>query len=574
MKIGICQINTVVGDIDYNVNRMKRAAIEVKKKGAEIAVFPELTITGYPPKDFLLNEKFIDRNIKAAEEIGRFSSELRIPIIFGYVERTTWVGKPLCNTAVVTNPKCPSDLYAGGWKRKTLLPTYDVFDESRWFNDEFTGECGETFEGDIRETKIGDRNVRIGLSVCEDIWNDEIMGDRPIYEINPIADMVNTGVDILINISASPYQYGRKNDKIRMFSKIAYKYDIPLVYVNSVGGNDSLIFDGGSLAMNSCGSSVGDNIHYFKEWVDVLDVPLRGEVNEFKCSHSAEYVVENIGDVANALILGVNNYMRKTGFKKAVIGLSGGIDSAVTAVIAVKALGKENVTGITMPSEYSSEGSVVGSVFLAKNLGIPCYQIPIKKIVEQYKDSVYGGIFKFEGVAEENIQSRIRGNILMGFSNSEGALVLSTGNKSEMALGYCTLYGDMSGGLAVLSDVPKTMVYEIAEYLNTLSKVIPKNIIEKAPSAELRPNQKDSDSLPPYYVIDKVIELFVESQMSFEEILDRTGFDAEVIKSIIKKIVKNEYKRRQSPPGIRITSKAFTVGWDMPIAIGNAIEGM
>ena len=553
MKICLAQINPTVGAFEQNVKKICRFINTAKKKGADLIVFPEMCIVGYPPKDLLELSGFVDSNLKALEEVR--NNVTGISAIVGFVDRNAGQrGKNLYNAAAyINNKEIVSRHY------KSLLPTYDVFDEDRYFEPAHS----------ISLAKISGR--KSGISICEDAWGANIIWHGKIHHKDPVESMIRQGAEIIINISASPFTIGKQDERLKMLTSHAKKYNVPIIFVNQIGGNDDLVFDGNSLVINKKGVIV-DKALSFEE--DLLMVEFKGpdisaggskpsSVGKRTQAGADEGEIES---VYNALVLGTRDYVRKCGFKKAVIGLSGGIDSAVTAVIAARALGKGKVLGVTMPSGFSSKGSVKDSKALAKRLGIAFENIPIKSVYNAYTKTL-SGVFTglpFD-VTEENLQARIRGKILMAISNKHGYLVLTTGNKSELAVGYCTLYGDMCGGLAVISDIPKTMVYDIAEYINRRKEVIPIHTIEKPPSAELRPDQKDQDSLPPYDILDGVLKAYVEESRDIDDIIGR-GFNEALVKDIIKKVDTNEYKRKQAAPGLKVTSKAFGTGRRMPLA--------
>ena len=553
MKICLAQINPTVGAFEQNVKKICRFINTAKKKGADLIVFPEMCIVGYPPKDLLELSGFVDSNLKALEEVK--NNVTGISAIVGFVDRNVGQrGKNLYNAAAyINNKEIVSRHY------KSLLPTYDVFDEDRYFEPAHS----------ISLAKISGR--KSGISICEDAWGANIIWQGKIHHKDPVESMIRQGAEIIINISASPFTIGKQDERLKMLTSHAKKYNVPIVFVNQIGGNDDLVFDGNSLVINKKGVIV-DKALSFEE--DLLMVEFKGpdisaggskpgSVGKRTQAGAGEDEIES---VYKALVLGTRDYVRKCGFKKAVIGLSGGIDSAVTAVIAARALGKGKVLGVTMPSGFSSKGSVKDSKALAKRLGIAFENIPIKSVYNAYTrtlSDMFTGL-PFD-VTEENLQARIRGKILMAISNKYGYLVLTTGNKSELAVGYCTLYGDMCGGLAVISDIPKTMVYDIAEYINRKKEIIPIDTIEKPPSAELRPDQKDQDSLPPYDILDGVLRAYVEESKDIDDIVG-IGFNETLVKDIIKKVDTNEYKRKQAAPGLKVTSKAFGTGRRMPLA--------
>ncbi len=542
MKTALSQINPIVGDIEGNKDKIISFIKRARKEGADLAVFPEMATIGYPPMDILANKKLIDDNLQAIEDISKHSGD--IAVICGYVDYDRDNPSMLYNAAAFMNGgEIASRHY------KTLLPSYDVFDEVRFFS-----------TSDVQEP-ISFKDKLIGVTICEDIWNDVEFDSKEFiegrrYKTSPVKNLIEQDIDLMINISASPFVRGKNAAKWDMISWIARENALPIVYVNQVGGNDSLIFDGKSFYVNSDGKFAA-MAQGFSEDLLIIDD---------KASDAITPETEGIEDMRNALVLGLHDYLHKCGFKKVVLGLSGGIDSALTATLAVQALGAENVTGITMPSVYSSEGSVNDSVRLAENTGIRIETIPIDDLFTHYKESL-SKMFKGlpEDVTEENIQARIRGNLLMSASNKFGCLLLTTGNKSELAMGYCTLYGDMAGGLAVISDLPKTLVYELARHINKDREIIPRDTIEKPPSAELRENQKDEDSLPPYEILDSILEMYIEKYMSASEIID-SGYDRETVIDVLGTVDRNEYKRRQAPPGLKVTSKAFGTGRRIPIA--------
>lgn len=540
MKIALAQLNPTVGDIKNNCEKIIMYIKEAKKANMDLIVFPELSIIGYPPKDLLYNPDFLETSYSALNELILPETN-DIGVIVGIATKDKEKDYMLHNSALL--------LYNGkiiGQADKTLLPNYDVFDEQRYFEPAKSRTCFD-FKG-----------MRLAVNICEDIWNDKDFWERPRYDIDVLEEQYKLNPDIFINISASPYNLGKQELRTKMVKQISKKYKLPLIYVNQVGGNDELIFDGNSFAINSNGDRVV-NLRSFSEDIAFVDTENLDELKPL------QEIKEDISWVHDALILGLRDYFRKTGFKKAVVGLSGGIDSAVTCALAVKALGRENVLGVSMPSRYSSEGSKDDARDLAQNLGIQYRVIPIEDVFKSYIS-----IFNKDGnvlgdLAEENLQARIRGNYLMFISNREGYMVLTTGNKSEIAVGYCTLYGDMSGGLAVISDVPKTMVYELAKYINRGKIIIPLSTIEKAPSAELRPNQKDTDSLPPYEILDDILKSYIEDDKSISEII-ADGYDEDLVRDVIRKVNNAEYKRKQAAPGLKVTTKAFGVGRRMPIA--------
>ena len=536
MKIALAQFNPIVGDISGNKKKIISLIEESEKQKADIIVFPELATIGYPPMDLLENKALIKQNLDSLEEIAAKVSDTAVVI----GAATTDESGNIFNSALFISHGKIIRTY-----NKTLLPNYDVFDEERYFT------SGNSY------LPVEFKGIKIGLTVCEDIWNcedSEFTGGRK-YDIDPVSIYAEKKIDLLINISASPFVTGKIQSRREMVSSIAKKYAIEIVYVNQVGGNDSLVFDGSSFGVNKKGQITSTG-KYFEEGITYH---LFGSENQI---HFNDNLLE---EIESALICGLRDYAHKSGFNKALLGLSGGIDSALTAVIAAKALGKENVTGITMPSVFSSQGSVDDSKKLADNLGINFEIIPIKRLHESYIEDL-AHVFKNAkpDVTEENLQARIRGNLLMAYSNKFSALLLSTGNKSELSMGYCTLYGDMNGGLAVISDLPKTTVYELSKFINRNGEIIPSDTITKPPSAELRENQTDQDTLPPYDILDGIIECYIEKKMSSAEII-QNGFDKSTVEFVLKAIDRNEYKRRQAAPGLKVTGKAFGIGRRYPI---------
>jgi NAD+ synthase (glutamine-hydrolysing) len=539
----MAQLNPVVGDIEGNISRIFDALPIAAKDRADLAVFPELVITGYPPEDLLESPAFIEQVKKGIERVVDASRNYRdLGIIFGAPSPTgLHEGKPLFNTAFLVHSG--KILFK---QPKMLLPTYDVFDELRYFR---AGDAN-----DVAPFK----NERLGLSVCEDFWNEPGAWNKRLYMFDPIDMLARKGATLIVNISASPFSVGKEAVRFRLISDHATAHGLKFVFVNQVGGNDDLVFDGRSLFVDGDGRAC-TVFPSFEEVVVTID------------TNSAEpiqaYVPEDeIDTVHKALVLGTRDYVNKCGFKRVVIGLSGGIDSSVTAALAVEAVGRENVVGVAMPSPFSSNESLEDARSLADSLGIVVEVIGISDLMDAY-DAALAPAFKGtqRDVTEENVQARIRGNILMALSNKFGYLPLSTGNKSELAVGYCTLYGDMSGGLAVISDLPKTLVFELARFINKRERVIPQRVIEKAPSAELKPDQKDEDTLPPYDVLDRILERHIDRHESVDEIV-AAGFERETVSWVVDAVRKNEYKRKQAAPGLKVTSKAFGSGRRMPIA--------
>lgn len=540
MKIALAQFNPTVGDFEGNRARILEFARTAKDGGADLAVFSELCICGYPPQDLIERPSFVSRNLKELDLLAR---EIPLPSIVGFVGKAPDnTGKPVTNSAALIH--CGKILFE---QRKVLLPTYDVFDESRYFQ---PGTMQSTFV-------LGQESL--GITICEDIWNDKNFWAQRLYERDPVGEIVAQGSTILLNLSSSPYTIGKRSLRSDMLRATARNHRLPVVYVNQVGGDDSLVFDGSSVAFLPDGR-IGALAKSFEEDLVFFDSAKgTGDVRPM--------ITDEIEAVYRALILGTRDYVRKCGFRKALIGLSGGVDSSLVATIATDALGPENVVGVAMPGPYSSEGSLRDAEQLSKNLQIQFMRLPIGNTFDSYRDALKDPFARLtESVAEENLQARIRGNLLMALSNKFGWLVLSTGNKSEMAVGYCTLYGDMAGGLAVISDVPKMMVYDLARFANRERLRIPEDVFTKPPSAELRPNQTDQDSLPPYEVLDKILKGYVEDMWTPEEIATESGIPLDLVRSVARQVDRNEYKRKQAPPGLKVTSKAFSVGRRFPMA--------
>jgi len=509
--------------------------------GAELILFPELSVCGYPPRDLVERPWFVARNRETAERIAEATRG--IAVICGLVTPAeSATGKSVMNSAALLQEGKIAFLQS-----KMLLPTYDVFDEMRNFA---PAKSQQLFS-------LG--SSRVALTICEDAWNDKLFWPKRLYVVDPIEALVRAGGDLVLNISASPFWIGKRELRRDMLASIARQHKIPVAMVNQVGGNDSLLFDGSSIVLNAEGKIIAQGRSFEEDLICFDSRDLTGDLHEQTEGEEAS--------VYSALVLGTRDYIRKCGFQRAIIGLSGGIDSALTAVIAADAVGAENVIGVGMPGPYSSPGSIADARALAKNLGIRFELLSINRVVEGYRETlkeVFAGLK--EDVTEENIQSRARGTLLMALSNKFGAIVLSTGNKSELGVGYCTLYGDMVGGLAVISDVPKTLVYRLSHYVNSMRPVIPQNTLEKPPSAELRPDQKDSDSLPPYEILDVVLEDYVEDARSVERIAADHGFGIEVVRRVVRMVDRAEYKRQQAAPGIKISPKAFGYGRRFPIA--------
>ena len=549
MRIALAQINPVVGDIDGNLAKHKMFLRDAASAGAQLVVFPELSLIGYPPKDLLLKSGFIDRQREALHELATESGG--IDAVVGYAEvNQSPVGRPLHNSVALLSGGAVVDGH-----HKTLLPTYDVFDESRYF------EPGPKTQ---KNNLIRVCDVDVGISICEDLWNDERLIGRRLYHQNPIRDLHQQGAKLLVNASASPFVVGKHAFRLELFAEQVRGVNIPLAYVNQVGGNDELVFDGNSVVLAADGSILAQ-AKDFEEDLLIADVDV-GDACREGDRHRRETPATGVESMRRALVLGLRDYVTKCGFGSVVIGLSGGIDSAVTAALAVEAFGPDKVVGVALPSRYSSEGSVTDARALADSLGVRMDTVAIEPMHAAYTDAL-GGVMDVKGLTDENLQARIRGATLMAYSNNSGALLLTTGNKSELAVGYCTLYGDMCGGLAVISDVPKTDVYKLARHMNESAgrEIIPENTITKPPSAELRPDQKDIDSLPDYDDLDAILERYIEHDESVAGII-ADGYDPADVRRVIGLVDRNEYKRRQAAPGIKVTSRAFGFGRRMPIA--------
>jgi len=541
VKIALGQINPTVGDFSGNASKIVDFARRAQAAGAGLILFPELSVCGYPPRDLVERPSFVARN---RETVERIAAETRgIAVICGLVTPAdSDTGKAVMNSAAWL-----VDGKVAFIQSKMLLPTYDVFDEMRNFapakSQELFSFCGN----------------RMALTICEDAWNDKHFWRRQLYQVDPVDRLIHAGGNFVLNISASPFWIGKRELRRDMLASIARQHKVPVVLVNQVGGNDSLVFDGSSLVLNAQGEIIAQGRSFEEDLIYFDSQNLTGEIHG--------QIAGDEASVYSALVLGTRDYMHKCGFHKAIIALSGGIDSALTAVIAVDAVGPENVIGVGMPGPYSSQGSIDDARALAANLGIRFELLSINSAYEAYRgilQPVFAGLK--EDVTEENIQARARGMLLMALSNKFGAIVLSTGNKSELGVGYCTLYGDMVGGLAVISDVPKTLVYRLSEYANSRRPVIPRSTLEKPPSAELRPDQKDSDSLPPYEVLDAILDDYVEDSHPAERIAADHGFDLEVVRRVIRMVDRSEYKRQQAAPGLKISPKAFGYGRRLPIA--------
>lgn len=546
MKIGIIQMNPVIGDISGNAQIIKEGVRSLAASEPDLIVTPELSLLGYPPRDLLLQKDFITDSWRVLHDLISDLSDSP-QVLVGIAEPNTGsVGRPLFNSAVLSYKGHILQIY-----RKTLLPTYDVFDEDRYFE---PGKGPRILES---------RNGAVGISICEDIWNDRDYWKMRRYYKDPIEELVQSGVKYLINMSASPFSVGKQQIREEMLSITARKYNIPVCYINQVGGNDDLVFDGRSCVYDREGSLIARG-SAFEE--DFFTVNLDKDIGSPLILHSQRLTVE--AEVWGALVIGTRDYLRKTGFQSVVLGLSGGIDSSLVSAIAVEAIGSEHVLGILMPSPFSSKGSIEDSLKLASNLKIKTIVLEIEGVMKAYERLLKDCFSDREpDTTEENLQARIRGTLLMAISNKFGNLLLTTGNKSEISVGYCTLYGDMCGALGVIADVPKGMVYRLAHWYNATQgwDKIPRVILEKPPSAELRPDQTDQDTLPPYELLDNVLQEHTENYRTIEEIVS-LGYDEEVVRYILHLVSNAEFKRKQAPPGIKITDRAFGTGWRMPIA--------
>jgi NAD+ synthetase len=539
VKIGLAQLNTTVGDLRGNQRRILDAYRDLVARGAQLVLTPELSLTGYPPQDLVFKSRFVPQNLEVLGELHRTIGD--VPLIVGFIDVNLGPGQPFYNSAALLQRDQPIQKF-----HKSLLPTYDVFDEDRYF------EPAKS----VAPVEIG--GIKFGITICEDIWTEKYL-PRHLYGCSPVESLVAQGAQVILNLSASPFGLGKASRRAQMLGPVAEQRRTPIAYCNAVGGNDQLIFDGNSLVIDALGRVIF-KLQSFTEEVAVVDLQM-AESND-----SPPVFQSEPEELFHALVLGTRDYLHKCGFQSAVLGLSGGIDSAVTAVIAAHALGAENVLGVTMPTQYSSRGSIDDSLALAKNLGIRCHEISIQRSFETFREQfreIFAGLP--EDTTEENMQPRLRGMTLMALSNKFGSLLLTTGNKSELAVGYCTLYGDMCGGLAVISDVPKTVVYRLAEWINRDREIIPRPTIEKPPSAELKPDQRDQDTLPPYEILDPILELYVEQQLSAAEIITR-GYDEKTVRWVVRRVDLNEYKRAQAVPGLKVTSRAFGLGRKMPVA--------
>ena len=549
MKIAIAQINPTIGDLLLNAQKILEAGQQAASSGARLLLTPELSLCGYPPRDLLLNPSFVEAMGMTLQKLAQ-NLPPNLAVLVGTVEQNLEAsitgGKSLFNSmALLENGKVKQVFH------KRLLPTYDVFDERRYF------------EPGLQANYFTLDDIHIGVTICEDLWNDEDFWGKRSYTVNPLADLAILGVDLIVNLSASPYTAGKQLFRETMLRHSAVRFQQPMIYANQVGGNDDLIFDGRSFALNRQGEVICRTCGFD---TDLVVVEFDEVQRDFQLGSIAPVYESEDEEIWQALVLGVRDYARKCRFCKVVLGLSGGIDSAIVAAIATAALGKENVLGVLMPSPYSSEHSISDAVALAENLGIKTHLLPIGELMQGF-DQTLGDLFAGTefGLAEENIQSRIRGNLLMAIANKFGYLLLSTGNKSEMAVGYCTLYGDMNGGLAVIADVPKTRIYSLCQWLNRNHEIIPQNVLTKPPSAELKPGQVDQDSLPPYEILDDILQRLIHNHQSAAQIV-AAGHDPVIVDRVIQMVARAEFKRRQAPPGLKITDRAFGTGWRMPIA--------
>jgi len=571
-SIGVVQLNPIIGDLKGNAAAILTAAKSCVDRGVKLLLTPELSLCGYPPRDLLMHDRFVQDMSIALQHLAQ-SLPPEIAVLVGTVEPNpnarTSGGKPLFNSAALLQSGKIQQIF-----HKRLLPTYDVFDEDRYFE---PGSCPNFFT-----LKVEEHQIRIGVTICEDAWNDRRFWDNRLYADDPVADLAAQDVDLLVNLSASPYAVGKQKLRAAMLSHSALQHNLPLIYANQVGANDDLIFDGGSMAFDRHGDLVGCAATFQEDLMFVVydfeQKDLIPTVLFPKKHRQIEYQIDDKTEsddrvIFEALVLGVSDYVRKCGFKQAVIGLSGGVDSALVAAIAATAIGSQNVLGVLMPSPYSSDHSISDALELANNLGIGTQIIPIEPMMAAFDRSLS---ILFEGtasgIAEENLQSRIRGSLLMAIANKFGHLLLSTGNKSEMSVGYCTLYGDMNGGLAVISDLPKTRVYSLCEWINRSNIIIgeyqlkiPTHILTKPPSAELKPGQVDRDSLPPYEVLDDILAKLIDRYTAPADIV-ASGHDPAIVDRVIQLVTRAEFKRRQAPPGLKISDRAFGSGWRMPIA--------
>jgi NAD+ synthase (glutamine-hydrolysing) len=543
MRIALAQLNPTIGALNKNCARIKDVYMKAKKEKANLVIFTEMAVSGYPPKDLLLYRDFIEReNRIVSNEIAPLTAQGNPGIIIGSFQNEN---SKLYNSAFVLENGLVKSVH-----HKTLLPNYDVFDEKRYFTS-CTNRQVEMLNG-----------IPAAITICEDIWNDRDFFANPIHNLDPVELLFKQDARMLINLSASPYNLGKHRLRENLLSFLSAKYKSGIIYLNQVGGNDELVFDGCSLVYNSNGELLYRAAAFEEELFFVDSDDLNSPAGK-----TVPPANDNINTIYQALLTGLKDYVHKTGFSKVVLGLSGGIDSAVVAALAVYALGPDNVLGIMLPSPYSSEHSVEDAVRLAENLGMPYRIVPIDNPFSTYIDQLNQGMGPLGDLAEENLQARIRGNLIMHYSNREGLLALTTGNKSELAVGYCTMYGDMAGGLAVIADLPKMMVYELANHINNIcrSEQIPIRTINKPPSAELRPDQKDEDSLPPYHILDPILHCYIEENLSAQAIIEK-GYEPETVARVIYMVDRAEFKRRQAAPGLRVTTRSFGMGRRMPIA--------
>jgi NAD+ synthetase len=563
MKIAIAQLNPTIGDLTHNAQNILGAAQQAVDRGAQLLLTPELSLCGYPPRDLLLNPSFIQALGEQLQTLAQ-ALPLDLMVLVGTVETNPKAdqlgGKPLFNSVALLQRGMIQQIF-----HKRLLPTYDVFDEDRYFE---PGTEINRFSYKLANSQ----SLTIGVTICEDLWNNAEFWGKRSYQVDPIADLAAENIDLILNLSASPYIVAKQVLREKMLHHVTTHYNIPVVYANQVGGNDDLIFDGYSVALDRQGNVVARAKGFDTDLVILEFNPETQNLQAFDPPEPTPLAPCNEAEIWSALVLGVRDYARKCGFSKIVLGLSGGIDSALVATIAAAAIGPENVLAVLMPSPYSSDHSITDAVALAENLGISYQQLPIQAMMESF-DHTLTDLFagREPDVTEENLQSRIRGTLLMAIANKFGHLLLSTGNKSEMAVGYCTLYGDMDGGLAAIADVPKTQVYKLCEWINKEFRIpnsefrIPPNILSKPPSAELKPGQVDQDSLPPYDVLDDILDRLIHQHQSVEQIV-AAGFEVATVQRIWKLVMRSEFKRRQAPPGLKITDRAFGTGWRMPIA--------
>ena len=551
MKIAIAQINPLIGDLPGNARKILEMSQQAVSENVRLLLTPELSICGYPPRDLLLNPSFIEAMDKTLQKLAE-DLPANLAVLVGTVVKNSQAhisgGKNLFNSiALLENGKVQQFFH------KRLLPTYDVFDEKRYF------------EPGVEANYFILDNLKIGVTICEDLWNDEEFWGKRSYAVNPIADLANLDVDLIVNLSASPYTVGKQHLREAMLKHSVVNFQQPIIYTNQIGGNDDLVFDGRSFALNKQGEIVCRAKGFVS---DFLTVEFNSNKQDLDFGDISPVDESEDEEIWNALVLGVKDYVGKCRFSKVLLGLSGGVDSALVAAIATAALGKENVIGVLMPSPYSSEHSISDALALAANLDIQTQMLPIGELMESFDKSLDDLFTGTEfGIAEENLQSRIRGNLLMAISNKFGYLLLSTGNKSEVAVGYCTLYGDMNGGLSVIADVPKTRVYSLCKWLNShqQKEVIPENVLTKAPSAELKPGQVDQDSLPPYEILDDILDRLIHQHQSAGEIIS-AGHEPAIVDRVLQLLSRAEFKRRQAAPGLKITDRAFGTGWRMPIA--------